>query len=144
MEHNAITILLADDDIDDCVIFEDALTELSIATVLATVNDGEQLMRKLSEEWLPDLLFLDLNMPRKNGFECLKDLKTNEKTRSLPVIIISTSFNLEVVRLLYENGARCYIRKPDEFEILKSLIYKGIQLRHREEAISFTEFVLTS
>jgi CheY-like chemotaxis protein len=144
MEHNAITILLADDDIDDCVLFEDALTELSIVTALATVTDGEQLMRKLSEDWLPDLLFLDLNMPRKNGFECLKDLKANDKTRSVPVIIISTSFNLEVVKLLYETGARCYIRKPDEFEILKALINKAIQLRNRKDTISFNEFVLNS
>src|ERR1044071_2163140 len=128
MRHNTITILLADDDVDDCVLFEDALTELAMATVLATVNDGEQLMRKLSEGWLPDLLFLDLNMPRKNGFECLKDIKANEEIRSVPVIIISTSFNLEIVKLLHEIGARCYIRKPDEFEILKALIYKAIQL----------------
>lgn len=145
MKHTAITVLLADDDIDDCVLFEDALTEISISTVLSTVNDGEQLMRKLFEDGvLPDVLFLDLNMPRKNGYDCLIDLMANEKTRSLAVIIISTSFNPDIVKLLHSKGARYYIRKPDEFESLKSVIRKGIQLANKRQHVSFSEFVLNS
>jgi CheY-like chemotaxis protein len=69
----SINILLADDDTDDCFFFEKALREISITTQLTSVSDGERLMDHLSKNLgkLPDVLFLDLNMPRKSGFECL-------------------------------------------------------------------------
>ena len=75
-------LLLADDDEDDCDFFKEALDELLLPTSLVTVNDGVQLMDFLSEsgaENLPDILFLDLNMPRKNGLECLTEIKQLEK-----------------------------------------------------------------
>src|SRR6476659_2508685 len=92
-------LLLADDDIDDCTFFEDALKELPISATLSTVNDGAQLMNFLSMESdnPPDVLFLDLNMPRKSGFECLSEIKSIDKLKDLPVIIFSTSLNMEVV-----------------------------------------------
>ena len=74
-----MNILLADDDADDCFFFEKALREIPMATQLTTVNDGERLMDHLSKnmEQLPDVLFLDLNMPRKSGFECLTEITEN-------------------------------------------------------------------
>ena len=68
------TIFLADDDADDCMLFEDALREVSTSTELTTANDGVELIN-LMETTVPpppDVIFLDLNMPRKNGFECLE------------------------------------------------------------------------
>jgi CheY-like chemotaxis protein len=77
MEMNQLNILLADDDTDDCVFFKDAITELSNTTQLTAVHDGDQLMNYLTDnlENLPHVLFLDLNMPRKNGLECLSEIR---------------------------------------------------------------------
>ena len=120
-----LNILLADDDKDDCLFFEDALIDLVITTKLTTVHDGEQLMQLLAIEprELIDILFLDLNMPRKNGFECLSEIKSSEKLKQLPVIIFSTSFEQEVVNSLYKNGAYYFIRKPSIFSDFKKIIY---------------------
>lgn len=118
-----ITILLADDDADDCLLFRDALGELLLDTELSTVVNGEQLMEVLNRNQpLPDLLFLDLNMPRKNGFDCLLEIRANERLRLLPVIILSTSLEENMVNLLYANGADYYICKPNEFSQLVSVI----------------------
>ena len=121
-----LNILLADDDMDDCIFFKDALKNLLITTKLTTVHDGEQLMQLLAIEprELIDVLFLDLNMPRKNGFECLSEIKSSEKLKQLPVIIFSTSFEQEVVNSLYKNGAQYFIRKPSVFSDFKTIIYQ--------------------
>src|SRR5689334_12363186 len=118
MNKQPIQILLADDDKDDCFLFREALSELPIVTELSTVGDGEELMIYLSEHKnnLPDVLFLDLNMPRKNGFECLTEIKHNEETRDLTVIMFSTSYprdmhyEEDMIKLLYNIGAKDYIR----------------------------------
>ena len=87
-----INVLLADDDIDDRYFFDKVLKSLPVRTELATVEDGEKLMSYLAEnsEKLPDILFLDLNMPKKNGSECLVEIKQDERLKKLPVIIYST------------------------------------------------------
>jgi CheY-like chemotaxis protein len=125
-----LNILLADDDMDDCIFFKEALDELLIKTNLTTVHDGEQLMIYLSEtsRELIDVLFLDINMPRKNGFECLAEIKQNKNLKDLPVIIFSTSFEQEVVNSLYESGAHYFIRKPSEFAQFKKIIYHTLLL----------------
>jgi len=132
MMPNPIALILADDDEDDCLFFKDALEELPITASLTTVHNGEQLMQLLSEEKVkpppPHVLFLDLNMPRKNGFEVLSELKLDEKLKRLPVIIFSTSFEQDVVNLLHKKGAHYYIRKPAEFSQLKKVIYQALVL----------------
>lgn len=124
MTKEAITILLADDDEDDCLLFVEALEEIPMPTKLTTVRNGEQLLQLLEsiEEELPHVLFLDLNMPRKNGWQCLKEIKQNEKLKNLKVIIFSTSFQQDVADQLYRNGAMHYIRKPSDFSKLKEVI----------------------
>jgi len=128
-------LLLADDDIDDCTFFKDALDELSISATLLTVNDGVQLMNFLSAKYdnLPDVIFLDLNMPRKSGFECLSEIKLIDKLKELPVIIFSTSLNMEVVDLLYQKGAHYYIRKPGEYDKLKKVILEAVTLTSKNK-----------
>jgi CheY-like chemotaxis protein len=129
MDTTPLNLLLADDDADDCIFFKDALEELQVSAKLTTVNDGVQLMQLLSKnEVLPDVLYLDLNMPRKSGYECLAEIKLHEKLKELPVIIFSTSFDKDVVSLLHERGAHYYIRKPAEFSNLKRVIQKSIAL----------------
>ncbi len=130
MSLKPLNILLADDDMDDCIFFREALDELLLTTHLTTVHDGEQLMIYLNEtsRELIDVLFLDINMPRKNGFEVLEEIKQNEKLKDLPVIIFSTSYEQEVVNSLYENGAHYFIRKPSEFAQFKKIIYHTLLL----------------
>lgn len=115
---------------DDCLFFKEALDELTLPVLFSSVNDGEQLMKLLTTNStaLPHLLFLDLNMPRKNGFECLTEIKHNNDLKELPVIIFSTSFDPEMVNNLYDSGARYYIRKPAEFSKLKKVIHDAIKL----------------
>ena len=86
-------MILADDDIDDCLLFNEALNSVAPSVKLSIVNNGEQLMQLLynSEGDLPEALFLDLNMPRKNGYECLPLIKKNDKLSKLKVIVHSTS-----------------------------------------------------
>ena len=129
-QHAPLRILLADDDIDDRSLFEQALKGISISTHLTIVNDGEQLMKYLANnlEHLPNILFLDLNMPRKNGFECLVEISENETLKDLSVIIFSTSYpqdksyELGMISNLFKLGARVYLRKPTDFNQLKQLI----------------------
>jgi CheY-like chemotaxis protein len=124
----SVNLLLADDDEDDCMFFSEALKELPIDSSLKTVNNGEQLMSLLTTNpaTLPDILFLDLNMPRKTGYECLSEIKFNDRLKQLPVIIYSTSLNHELVDLLYEKGADHYIRKPGDFAKLKKAILEAL------------------
>lgn len=75
---------------------------------------------------LPDVLFLDLNMPRKNGFECLSEIKLISKLNVLPIIMFSTSFEKEVVNQLYQNGAQYFMRKPPEFSQFKKIILQTL------------------
>ena len=128
--NHTCSILLADDDSDDCALFEEALNEIALPTQLTTVRNGEQLMQHLeeSESQLPDVIFLDLNMPRKNGFECLTEIKQSKKLEQLNVIIISTSFHQEVVDQLYKTGARLFIRKPTDFQDLKKIIHEVLSV----------------
>ncbi len=135
MNLKQFNILLADDDKDDCLFFSIASDAVSIPIKLSTVVDGEKLMIFLFENLnhLPDVIFLDLNMPRKNGFECLLEIKLNSKLNQIPIIIFSTSFEQQVVNSLYENGASYFIRKPSEFEQFKKVINFAITLIFQEE-----------
>ena len=129
-----LNILLADDDMDDRSFFDKALKEIPITSQLVTVNNGEDLMEYLFEnvQQLPDVLFLDLSMPRKTGFECLSEIKENEKLKSLTVIMFTTSFtrglDLEenLRNTLLRMGAADYIRKPAGFEELKMVIQQAL------------------
>ena len=138
-------ILLAEDDLDDCMLFSEALEELGLSYQLSKVHDGEELMRFLKEcEVLPDVLFLDLNMPRKNGFQCLSEIKGSELLRSLPVIIISTSFEQRIINLLYDNGSMFYLRKPNDFSKFKRMIDNAVALSMQKKFTqpSLEEYVL--
>ena len=143
MSLKQLSILLADDDKDDRFFFSMALESLTVPTQLAIVMDGEKLMVYLDENshQLPDVLFLDLNMPRKNGFECLNEIKLNNSLNKLPVIIYSTSFEQDVVNQLYKNGAHYFIRKPAEFSQLKKLIQQTITLLMRDLSNENTEII---
>jgi CheY-like chemotaxis protein len=140
MTKKAITILLADDDEDDCFLFGEALKEIQIPTQLTTVCDGEQLLHILEsiKEELPSVLFLDLNMPRKNGWQCLEKIGQNKKLKKLKVIIFSTSFQQAVVDELYKKGAMHYIRKPNDFSQLKEVILQVLMILSEERNVALS------
>lgn len=145
MNKQHYNLLLADDDEDDCSFFKEALDELSLPVTLVTVNDGVQLMDYLAENStgnLPDILFLDLNMPRKNGHECLKEIKEIDALNKLPIIIFSTSLDTEIVDLMYGKGATHYIRKPGDFSKLKNVIGKAITETSSSEQPAREHFIL--
>ncbi len=135
MKDNApFNILLADDDTDDCFLFEKALKEIPIATHLTTVSNGEVLMDYLLKNPmnLPDVLFLDLSMPRKTGYECLIEIKENKKLEAIPIIVFTTSIPSNIgaegglSNTLVKLGAQDYVRKPIDFDQLKHAIHQAI------------------
>lgn len=119
-------IFLADDDSDDREFFSDALDQSELRTQLTAIKDGVQLMKTLVETVPPppDVIFLDLNMPRKNGFECLKEIRQTDKLKGIPVVILSTSSSEDIVEKTYQQGANYYICKPNSIFRLKKLIEK--------------------
>jgi len=128
--NNIKTILLADDDIDDRDFFSDALKQVSGTTELVLAENGIELMNKLHHS-LPGkaaLIFLDLNMPLKNGYECLAEIKQQPAFKHLPVIIFSTSLQPETVNNVYRQGASLYIVKPNSFNKLKDIIKHVLSL----------------
>jgi CheY-like chemotaxis protein len=122
----SLRILLADDDKEDREIFMTAIKELSPDIEISVAVNGKELMSKLQNDKsvLPDLLFLDLNMPFKNGQECLKEIRSNDRLKRLPVIIYSTSSSSEHIEQTYKGGANYYLQKPDSFRDLKLIVGK--------------------
>lgn len=125
-----IEILLADDELADCLLFKEALEELPVSAHLTTVYNGEQLMEEITKKGkkLPDVLFLDLNMPRKDGFASLGEIKRSTFLQDLPVIIFSTTAELESVKRVFRDAAHYYICKPVDFLQLKKVIYEALTL----------------
>jgi len=128
MTNKPFLILLADDDEGDRIIFKEAFSEIKIKTVVRTVNDGVQLMEWLNnkDNPIPHFLFLDLNMPRKNGIECLKEIRGNERLKAIHIAIYSTSDNEKDKEETFLNGANVYITKPNDFNTLKKTLYKAV------------------
>ena len=126
-------LLLADDDDDDCLFFKEALDCLPLNVNLSVVHDGCELLNYLNNNLknLPDILFLDLNMPRKNGFECLLEIKLITELQNLPIIIFSTSLDTKIVDSVFEKGAIFYIRKPSDFAQLKKVIYDALLITEK-------------
>lgn len=130
MTTDFIYITLADDDEDDRLFFTDAFSELKINTKVNTFNDGVELMDYLNnpESVLPNVLFLDLNMPRKNGVECLLEIKQNDRFNDIAIAIYSTSSSDEHIEETFVNGANIYIKKPNDFNTLKKILSEVITL----------------
>lgn len=125
---NLIHIFLADDDADDRSFFADAFNTMQLRFNLKMFKDGEELMEhlKVPENILPSIVFLDLNMPRKNGIECLKEIRENPRLKNLSVAIYSTSSNAEDIHDTFVLGANIYITKPSNFKELIRVLHKVV------------------
>ena len=141
MKHDVLHILLADDDDDDRLFFKDAIGEVKVKTVVNMVNDGVELMDYLNNAntRLPNLIFLDLNMPRKDGMECLKEIRSNHKLKDLSIAIYSTSALEKDIEETFVKGANIYIKKPNDFEELKSILDKVININWQYHTSGFNK-----
>src|SRR5436190_4046279 len=121
-----VRILLADDDKDDQELFSDALEETQIPSELHTVNNGKELMENLHDasEPNPDLIVLDMNMPLKDGRECLKEIKSDPELCEIPTVMYTTSNNEHDIQETYDSGANLFVQKPTIFSKLVSIIKK--------------------
>ena len=130
MKKARLQILLAEDSADDVSLFVRALKRADVAIDMDVVNDGNealQYLRRLNHYAnapTPDFMFLDLNMPKKNGHEVLVELKQDQHLKTIPVIVLSTSNAPTDIMDSYAVGAACFITKPEDFEELKNFVRK--------------------
>jgi CheY-like chemotaxis protein len=126
-----ITILLADDDADDRMLAKDALKESRLANDLRFVENGEELMEYLRRQGqfaedgkapTPGLILLDLNMPRKDGREALKEIKSDPNLRHIPIVVLTTSKAEEDIYRTYDLGVNSFITKPVTFDGLVNVM----------------------
>ncbi|MCK4882134.1 MAG: response regulator [Candidatus Omnitrophica bacterium] len=127
----SILILMADDDEDDRLMAKEALDEARLINKMDFVEDGEDLMdylyrrgkyEELKDKPLPGLILLDLNMPRKDGREALKEIKADRKLQLIPIVVLTTSKAEEDVLRTYDLGVNSFITKPVTFEGLVEIM----------------------
>jgi len=123
-------IILVDDDEDDRLFFSEAFDEIKISTKIRTFKNGVELMDYLNteESMLPEILFLDLNMPKKNGIECLHEIKADPKFSEIAIAIYSTSSSEEHIEETFVSGANIYIKKPGDFDTLKKVLQEVVTI----------------
>ncbi|WP_281233982.1 response regulator [Flavobacterium gelatinilyticum] len=116
-------ILLADDDMDDTEMFCEALAEIDENAICHCAENGSEALKILSSlDKNPGVIFLDLNMPIMNGWDCLKRLKSDDRYKEIPVIMISTSSHKNDMETASKLGALCYFVKPNNFNDLKEIL----------------------
>lgn len=118
------TFLLVDDDTDDALVFGEVLADVNPAIGFKTATDGQDALQQLTAEnaVLPDIIFLDLNMPRMDGKQCLFEIKNNEMLRDIPVMMYTTSSHSADIEQTMQLGAACFITKPSDFKELKNIL----------------------
>jgi response regulator RpfG family c-di-GMP phosphodiesterase len=139
-----IKIVYVDDDDDDHFIFFRNLKEIDNSIRLVSITESEKLMDYLLKnmEDLPDYIFLDLNMPKKNGSECLAEIKAHDQLKQIPVIIFSTCYHEDILGQLYKDGAAYAMRKSSSCEQTKKMIRYVLERNTFRKTIN--EFALTS
>lgn len=130
-KQKSVIILMADDDAEDRLLAKEALAESRLANTLYCVEDGEELLDYLYRRGKyedpessprPGLIFIDLNMPKKDGREALKDIKADANLRQIPVVVLTTSEAEEDIYRSYDLGVNSFITKPVTFEALVNLM----------------------
>lgn len=146
MNTDQLNIFLADDDDDDRHFFCEALVELETDTRITMFENGVDLMANLINKdiALPDMIFLDLNMPLMNGEECLMDIKLEPALSKIPIVIYSTSLDPQMAEILRDKGANLYLQKPKSFTQLKTSLQLSMDSLHQnlKERPSMQEFIL--
>ncbi len=114
MKSRSIHLIIAEDDLDDRLLIEDALNDNGINLTTTTfVEDGDMLLEKLkNSKNLPDLIMLDLNMPKKDGREALREIRADQALKHIPIIVFTTSNSEEDIKMAYFEGGNTFITKP--------------------------------
>lgn len=129
--HSVNSILLAEDDVDDQNIFQLALQEIHSDIFLQFASNGKELLQIL-ETTKPDLIFLDLEMPYKNGLECLIEIRNSERLKNLPVIVFSSTTRPSNIQTAYEMGAHLFLIKPPIYSDYLSSLKAIFKLNWKE------------
>jgi CheY-like chemotaxis protein len=125
---NVKTIMMAEDDSEDVDLFKDVLADLEFDISLTVAVNGKELMKQLEQtEVLPEIIFLDLNMPLKNGMVCLEEIRANQRWKDIKVIILSTSSHLDQMKDAYDKGADFYMVKLSNYVDFKNAIAACLQ-----------------
>ena len=119
-----LNFFLVDDDTDDILLFKDVLKEVNPSIIFNSAEDGQQAIQflKTNNSHLPDVIFLDLNMPRMDGKQCLAEIKRDERLHKIPVIIYTTSSQSKDIEESIQKGALCFITKPSNIKELRNII----------------------
>lgn len=145
IDQKSTHILFSDDDTDDALLFTQAADLMKSSILLSFAEDGEQLMRYLDKESLPDMIFLDLNMPVKNGIECLREIRGDQKLDNLPIIVYTTSDNPRDINTCFDLKANLYVVKPTSFESIIKTLKKIINIDFTDQPFPAREnFILES
>lgn len=126
--HNSETkILIGEDDDDDYLIFSLAIEETSYKVLLTRAVDGAMVLSQLEKE-MPDILFLDLKLPVKDGRECLKEIRANHHFDALPIIIYTSYDDLTNIEYCYREGSNLYTIKPSSVSDLKQILNRILSI----------------
>ena len=144
MQRNGYCIFYAEDDREDQQIFKDVVADIDPSHDLHIHNDGEELMEQLnSPPPRPQIIFLDLNMPKKNGIEVLKEIRQSEKFKDITVIVFTTSDDRNSIKLTKDLGADVFITKPSVFHSFKKAIAYCLSLDWTTYKQTNDQFVLS-
>ncbi len=122
-------LFLAEDDDEDIMFFTDIISDISPDIQITVAKNGIELMCLLkAEKQLPDFIFLDLNMPIKTGFECLKEIRSSEKWKAIKIVILTTSSQREQIKEVYKMGADLYLQKPNSYSTFRDTLSKCLQM----------------
>jgi CheY-like chemotaxis protein len=119
-----LNVLFVDDDADEFYLFNEAIEQSNLQVKMSRAKDGNDLLEILKAGDQPDVIFMDLNMPYKDGLETLIELKSSEDFKAIPVIIFSTSSNANQINTCFQQGANMYVVKPESFDQITSMVNK--------------------
>jgi CheY-like chemotaxis protein len=140
MRSSIYTIVLADDDPDDQQVFQQAVHTVAPNVLMTSIFSGAELIDYLDEH-IPDILFIDLNMPYKNGIECLREIRENGRYRKLPIVVYSTSGIEHTINISYGFGANLYFQKTSSLEELKTAIRLILEMPWQDpQSVTFQHF----
>jgi CheY-like chemotaxis protein len=137
-------ILMVDDDEDDQFLFRKALKEVNTSVNCETAGNGSEALKKLQIPPPPDIIFLDLNMPVMNGFECLVVLKKEKKYKNIPVVIFTTANDMATIEQSRALGANAFFHKPIDFAHLLTKLHKLLNFipGTNNQSVSTADFII--
>jgi len=122
-----LKVLIGDDDTDDVELFQEALYEVSPETEVKVATNGLEVLDELKSSD-PRIVFLDINMPEMNGWDCLRIIKGDKILKKIPVIVFTTSSALQDMEIAFKMGALCFLTKPDRYDDLKAFLEEVVMV----------------